>query len=181
MCKFIPISYWCKLTPYVPLHYIAKLQSCFNKYSKFLLDDYSDFSHDVISYVRQSPFFWLILSYDNQFMGFVLLDNFVGDEFNNYSAELVTCFEKHAWGSFTKYSAKIFLKKAFDEFGLYKIKANIFPDNFRISKLLKSAGFQYETTLKNETMRNNKLQDIDVYALYRTYYYKNEVKDENKR
>lgn len=180
MCKFIPISYRCKLTPYITLHYISQLQTCFNKYSKYLQDDYSNFNDDIISYIKRSPFFWIILSFDNQFMGFVLLDNFVGDDSHNYSAELTTCFDKRAWGSFTKYSAKIFLKQLFDKFGLYKIKAHVFPDNYRTSALLKSAGFKYETTLKHETIRNEKLQSIDVYAIYRTYYYKNEVKDENK-
>ena len=56
--------------------------------------------------------------------------------------------------------------------GYTKIKAQIYPDNFRIASLLKASGFQYETTLKSETLRNGKPQDIDVYGLYRDYYYK---------
>ena len=105
-------------------------------------------------------------------MGFVFLDNFIGNDKKLYSAEITTCFDKKAWGSFTRYSAKIFLKKAFDEFGLYKIKAQIYPDNFRVRNYLKDCGFQYETTLKNETVRLGKPQDIEVYGLYRSYYYK---------
>lgn len=105
-------------------------------------------------------------------MGFVSLDNFIGGGNILYSAELTTCFEKKAWGSFTRYSAKIFLKKCFDELGLVKIKVQVYPDNFRTKALLKSSGFEYESTLKAETMRGGKMQDIDIYALYRTYYYK---------
>ena len=104
-------------------------------------------------------------------------ENFVGNGETAFSAELTTCFEREAWGSFTRYCAKIFLKKCFDEIGLHKIRASIYPDNFRVSTLLKSAGFVYEATLPQETMRGGKLQDIDVYALYRDYYYKNEVKN----
>jgi RimJ/RimL family protein N-acetyltransferase len=104
-------------------------------------------------------------------MGFVCLDNFTGNKRIKYSAELSTCFERRAWGDFTRYCAKIFLKKCFDELGLYKIKVQIFPDNFRIKTLLKYAGFKYEATLPKETIRNNKLQDIEVYSLYKDYYY----------
>jgi RimJ/RimL family protein N-acetyltransferase len=103
-------------------------------------------------------------------MGFVFLDNFVGGEKYLYSAELTTCFDKKAWGDFTRYCAKIFLKKCFDKFGFYKIKAQIYPDNFRVKNLLKDAGFEYESTLYNETLRVGNPQDIAVYALYRTYY-----------
>ena len=105
-------------------------------------------------------------------MGFVFLDNFVGNKEQMFSAEITTCFDKKAWGNFTRYCAKFFLKMCFDNFGLYKIKAQIYPDNFRVRNFLKSCGFEYETTLKNETLRAGKPQDIEVYALYRSYYYK---------
>jgi RimJ/RimL family protein N-acetyltransferase len=53
---------------------------------------------------------------------------------------------------------------------LFKIKAQIYPDNFRVKNLLKDAGFNYESTLINETLRAGKLQNIEVYSLYKTYY-----------
>lgn len=152
--------------------YISRVQICYNRYSKYLQDDFSHFEGDILSYIKSTPFFWIILSYKRDFKGFVLLDNFVGNKETNYSAELTTCFEPDAWGAYTRYCAKIFLKKAFDEFGLYKIKALVYPQNHRTSVLLKSSGFKYESTLKNETLRNNRPQDIDVYSLYRMYYYK---------
>jgi RimJ/RimL family protein N-acetyltransferase len=55
---------------------------------------------------------------------------------------------------------------------LYKVKAQIYPQNFRVKTLLKNSGFIYEATLKNETLRAGKPQDIEVYSLYRDYYYK---------
>ena len=116
--------------------------------------------------------FWLVLNFYNKPMGFVYLDNFIGKETQLYSAELTTCFAKCAWGDFTKYSAKIFLKKCFDEFGLEKIKAQVYPDNFRVKTLLKICGFTHESTLQKETLRNCKPQNIEVYGLYRNYYYK---------
>ncbi len=172
MCKFVSLRKNCAL------RYIPQVIACYKRFSKYLQDDFSPSKNNIISLLLCIPYFYIILSYDDVFMGFVFLDNFVGDNSTNFSAELTTCFEPKAWGVFTRYSAKFFLKKAFDELGLYKIKALVYPQNHRTSVLLKSAGFEYETTLKNETVNNNKLQDIDVYSIYRTYYYKNEVKYE---
>lgn len=175
MCRFLQLK-----PPYViasALHYIAEAEKCFNRYSKYLKDDFAPSNLESVI-LAKIPYFWFVLDKDNQFMGFVYLDNFVGNDFVNYSAELTTCFKPEAWGSFTGYSAKIFLKKCFDEFGLYKIRVLVYKDNFRTSALIKKSGFKYETTLHAETLRMGKMQDIDVYALYRTYYYKDEVKNE---
>jgi RimJ/RimL family protein N-acetyltransferase len=121
---------------------------------------------------KKSPYFWIITDRNFNFMGFVYLDNFVGKRNCLFSAELTTCFDKKAWGIFTRYSAKFFLKYCFDKLGLYKVKAQIYPQNFRVKTLLKNSGFIYEATLKNETLRAGKPQDIEVYSLYRDYYYK---------
>ena len=177
MCKFIPIHYDKEL-PFFSLRYIPQILACYNRFSKYLQDDFTGCTKDIIPKLLFSSFLYAVLSYDDTFMGFVFLDNFVGNNSVNYSAELTTCFEPKAWGVFTRYSAKIFLKKIFDEFGLYKIKVLVYPQNYRTKVLLKSSGFKYETTLKNETMCAGKPQDIDIYAIYRNYYYKNEVKNE---
>ncbi len=156
------------------LHIISRISKCYKRYSKYLSDDFSLSDDEIISYIKSCiPFIWLVLSLNNEFMGFVLLENFTGNRKKLYSAELTTCFERKAWGNYTKYCAKIFLKKAFDEFGLYKIKALVYPQNYRVKTLLKSSGFKYETTLKSETLKDGKPQDIDIYAIYRSYYYKN--------
>jgi RimJ/RimL family protein N-acetyltransferase len=169
MCLFLQIKYLSLKN----LHYIKEILLCYKKYSKYLHDDFM--TNDGIEYVMYSiPYLWVICDINKNFMGFASLDNFVGNASSNFSAEITTCFHRRAWGIFTKYSAKLFLKKCFDEFGLYKIKAQIFPDNFRVISLLKSAGFEYETTLPSDTLRNGKLQDIDIYSIKRSYYYKNE-------
>lgn len=180
MCKFINVNITEPLGSET-LHYIPELQQCYRKYSKYLQDDFANYENDILSYINHcSPFFWVVTDYDNRFMGFVSLDNCIGNNVFLYSAELTTCLEKRAWGAFSRYSAKIFLKKCFDELNLYKIKVQVYPDNFRTKALIKSSGFQYESTLKSETLRKGKPQDIDIYALYRTYYYKNEVHYENR-
>lgn len=173
MCKFVQIIYNPSFNLFANLHYIPEIQKCYSKYAKFLQDDFVKFEEDVLPLIERSfPFFWAVTDFYGNFMGFVLLDNFCGGVNQLYSAELTTCFERKAWGDFTRYSAKIFLKKCFDELGLHKIKVQVYPDNFRTAMLMKSSGFRYESTLKSETLRNGKPQDIDIYSLYRDYYYK---------
>lgn len=174
MCKFKRVIINRPCGVYCNLQYIPFIESCFRKYFKFLVDDFSiDYVSDIYSLIESiSPYLWVISDMNDRFMGFVFLDNFTGSRSFLYSAELSTCFDRRAWGSFTKFAAKIFLKKCFDELGLYKISARIYPDNFRIKNLLKTSGFDYEATLKNETLRFGKPQDIEIYGLYRSYYYK---------
>lgn len=175
LCKFLQINLTNPRLSFSALRYIPQILECYSKYSKYLLDDFAPKNADYV--LTKSPYLWAILTNSGEFTGLAYLDNFVGDGKTAFSAELTTCFERRAWGYFTRYCAKFFLKKCFDEFGLYKIRACIYPENFRITTLLKSAGFKYETTLPEETMRNGKTQDIDMYALYRSYYYKNEDKN----
>jgi len=154
--------------------YIPQVQKYFRKYFKYIQDDFSNYDTQNISdFIKQTnPYFWIVLDSDRNFLAFIFLDNFIGNENKLYSAELTTCAVPEIWGSFTRFCAKVFLKKCFDELGLYKIKAQIYPDNFRVKTLLKNSGFVYESTLKNETIRFGKMQDIEVYGLYRNYYYK---------
>ena len=152
------------------LHYIPDIRRCLLKYFKFLQDDFSNYT-DIIHFIYTlQPYFWVILDKDENFMGFVYLDNFVGNGEITYSAEITTCLDKKAWGYFARYSANIFLKKCFEETTLQKIKAQVYPDNFRVKNFLNDIGFVYEARLKNETLRDNKPQDLDIYGLYRNYY-----------
>ena len=170
MCKFVDVDFNTPHNLFSILHHIPNIQACYCKYFKYLQDDFAKYNEDILSYIKHcSPYFWIVLDYDNQFMGFIAMDNFVGSQNYLYSGEIAVCLEKKAWGSFTRCGAKIFLKKCFDELGLYKIKAQIFPDNFRVKTILKTSGFEYESTLKAETLRDGKPQDIEVYSLYRTY------------
>lgn len=170
MCKFKKVdSKVILLTP----QELSFINNCIKNYSKYFQDDFAFIPKNIFEIPKILPNnFWLILNFYNKPMGFVYLDNFIGKETRLYSAELTTCFAKCAWGDFTKYSAKIFLKKCFDDFGLEKIKAQVYPDNFRVKNLLKICGFTHESTLQKETLRNGKPQNIEVYGLYRNYYYK---------
>ena len=97
--------------------------------------------------------------------GFVYLDNIIGNNKKYHSAELVTCFDKNYWGIYTKICAYCFLRLIFQKYGFEKIKALIYPENFRVKNLLLHSGFSKEALLKNETKRNGKLQDIEIYSI----------------
>ncbi len=171
MCEFRQLTFNSKAS-FSNLHYIGDIIYCYNQYSKYLSDDFAQ-KDGLKTILASMPYIWAICKIGGEFMGFVLLDNFIGGKDKLFSAEITVCYKMAAWGSFTRYSAKFFLKKCFDELGLYKVKASIYSDNYRVKKLLKSSGFKYITTLPSETLRDGRLQDIDIYAVDRSYFYKN--------
>lgn len=176
MCKFIRIESYREFSKNEKFpEYIENIKTLYQKYSKFLSDDFSPFLNcNIADFIQAlSPYFWVITDRNNRFAGFVYLDNFTGNNEKLYSAEVSVCFAKKRRGAYVRYCAKFFFKMCFDVFGLRKIKAQIYPQNFTVRKLLKDCGFQYESRLISETLRNGKPQDIEVYSLYRTYYYKN--------
>lgn len=149
--------------------YFTEILFLYLRHSKFLDDDYALNGQSFYEYFtglveRLSPFFWVIL-YDRKVSGFVFLDNVIGDSENLHSAELTTCFDRTFWGEYTKYCAKLFLNHCFQNLKFKKIKALIYPQNYRVKTLLKESGFVKEGHLKNETSRNNRLQDIEIYSV----------------
>jgi RimJ/RimL family protein N-acetyltransferase len=157
------------LNPFEKPAYFEQALFLYIKYSKFLDDDFAQSQFPVYDYffkLASSKLFFVIVENDIV-SGFVYLDNFIGDNKTIHSAEITTCFDKRFWGDYTKICAKIFLDYCFLKYGLIKIKALVYPENFRVKTLLKFAGFEKEALLKGETMRNGKLQDIEVYSKIR--------------
>lgn len=156
MCKIVPIT----------KDYITPINHLYQKYISFLEDDYNeDTLADLIK--RTYPFFCVILSDTSSFVGFLYLDNIIGNSRSLHSAEINVCIHPKFWGDFTKNNAATILDYCFKQFNLIKIKACIYPENGRVKKLLDLAGFQKEATLHNETVRKGKLQDIEIYSIYR--------------
>ena len=147
--------------------YFEQALFLYTQYSKFLDDDYAQNGSSVYDYfltlILKTLFFVIVEK--KKVVGFVYLDNMVGDDERLHSAELTTCFDKSVWGDYTKTCAKTFIADCFERFKLKKIKALVYPENFRVKTLLKSVGFEKEALLKAETLRNNKLQDIEIYSV----------------
>ena len=140
------------------------------RYSKFLDDDYACNGQNAYSYFlnlinRTAPLFFVIVEND-LVSGIVYLDNLIGGRNKLHSAEITTCFDRRFWGNYTKLCAQIFLNYCFKTYGFIKIKALVYPENFRVKTLLKNAGFKKEALLKNETLRNGKMQDIEIYSIF---------------
>lgn len=161
------------VSPFVKPAYFEQALFLYTKYSKFLDDDYALNGLSLYEYfykliLRTLPFFYVFVE-DDCVSGFVYLDNIIGGNERLHSAEVTTCFDKRFWGSYTKYCAKLFFEFCFKQYNFVKIKALVYPENFRVKTLLKSAGFEKEALLKNETLRKGKLQDIEVYSVFNKY------------
>ena len=160
------------VSPFENPAYLEQVIFLYLKYSAFLDDDYALNGQKFLDYffnLLHRTAFYIIVEH-GIVSGFVYLDNFIGDANRFHSAELTTCFDKRFWGDYTKNCARLFLDFCYEKFGFKKIKALVYPENVRVKTLLKSAGFEKEALLKCETMRNNRLQDVEVYSkLYEKY------------
>lgn len=172
MSKFIKIIIDKRKKEFKNIHYLPKIIALYERFSKYLHDDYflqnSQSSVDAIIDLieRTTPYFWAVVDKKTaKLAGFVFLDNLVGSVNNLHSAEVTTCFNPVFWGSYTKFCAKKFIKYCFKKYNLKKLKALIFPQNFKVKTLLKRAGFHKESLLKAETLKNGVFQDIEVFAI----------------
>lgn len=172
MSKFIKIIIDKKRRSFKNIQYLPQVVALYKKFSKFLHDDYflqnqNSSVDQVIELIEKtSPFFWCVIdAKSSRLAGFAFLDNWVGSKKQAHSAEVTTCFNPEFWGKYTKIAAKKFIKYCFKKYKLRKLRAYIFPQNFRVQSLLKTAGFTKEAVLKGETLKNGQMQDIDVYSI----------------
>ena len=170
MIKFKKVKIDVENKNFKNINYLENIFNLTKNYNNYLNDDYSqnsDLFEQIIKLITQtSPFFWVILS-DEDFAGFVYLENIIGNNKHLHSAEIVTAFERKFWGKFTKSCAKKFIMYCFKKLKFKKLKAIIYKENFRTEGILKTCGMTLEATLKAETLRNNKLQDIKIYSVIR--------------
>lgn len=152
------------------LKYFPQLVRLYLKYVRFLEDDFSPFVDNpfdsMIAYLdKTSPHFYLVLSED-EVCGFFALENIVGKNDFLHSAYVVTCFDKKYWGTFTRYAGLSFVDFCFNELGLVKLKAIVYPQNYRVRGILNSCGFKKEALLKAETLKDGKHQDLELYSAF---------------
>lgn len=172
MSIFIKIVVNRKQKKFLNIGYLPHIIKLYEEFATVLHDDYfienKKSSVDVIIELieRTSPYFWAILDKEHKrFAGFCFLDNWIGSKNTPHSAEVTTCFEPAFWGKYTKFCAKKFIKFCFKRYKLKKLKAYVFPQNSRVKTLLKKSGFTKESLLKAETVKDGKLQDIEVYSI----------------
>lgn len=175
MSKFIKLVIDRSKNEFRNIQYIPQVIRLYEQFSKYLHDDY--FLEDKKSSVdavielieKTSPFFWGVLdNKTSKFAGFVFLDNWTGSFDKSHCAEVTTCFHPAFWGDYTKICAKKFIKYCFKKYNLKKLKAYVFPQNLKVRGLLKRVGFKKEALLKSETVKNGKLQDIEIYSIVKS-------------
>lgn len=176
MSKFIKIILNRKRKEFRNIQFIPDVITLYERFSRYLNDDYFDKKSSVDAIIdlieKTSPYFWIIIDKkSSKFAGFVYLDNWVGAGKDFHSAEVTTCFNPVFWGKYTKFCAKKFINYCFKKYKLTKLKAYVFPQNQKVKTFLKVIGFKKEAVLKAETIKNNELQDIEVYSI---------IKEKNK-
>jgi len=150
--------------------YLTQAMFLHLRWREFLDDDYakcpeqSFYEYFVDTVERLSPFFWVVVK-DGAAVGIVYLENVTGSGKELYNSEITVCFDKSVWGGYTLETLKLFKRYYFEALGFRKIKALVYPQNFRVKTLLKRIGFKQEGLLHAETLKNGKPQDIEVYAL----------------
>ncbi len=170
MIEFVNLIINRDLHEYRNTQYFTEVLFLYLRYSRFLDDDYaldgnSFYEYFVSLLERLNPFFWVILC-DRKFSGFVFLDNLIGDKNHIHTAEITTCFLKEYWGDYTKYCAKLFLNFCFHKLKINKLKVQVYPQNSRTKTILRYCGFEKEAFLKNETLKNGQMQDIEIYSIF---------------
>ncbi len=172
MSKFIKIIINKKNKEFENIQYLPEIIILYERFSRYLHDDYflkknqSSIDSVLALVERTTPYFWAIVDKKSEKLaGFAFLDNWVGSKDAFHSAEVTTCFNPTFWGSYTKFCAKKFIKYCFKTYKLKKLKACVFPQNFKVKTLLKRSGFRKEAILKAETIKGGQSQDIEVFSI----------------
>ena len=172
MIKFVKIKIDRNKKIYKNIYFLEDIYKLFEKYGTFLNDDYTDKNllDNIIQTIEQFyPFYWAVLK-DDEFAGFVFLENIIGNTDKLHSAEITTCFKREYWGKFTKLAAKKFIRYCFKKYKFKKLKAKVFKENYRAAAILKSAGMSLEAELKSETTKNGKPQNIQIYSVIKMFH-----------
>ena len=106
---------------------------------------------------------WAIRNKDQRLIGIIGFHNGI----KSHKEEIGYWLAKTYWGKgiMTKTLRKV-CEVAFEEFGLMRITANIFENNFASAKVLEKCNFVLEAPcLRNHYLKNNKLQNGMLYAL----------------
>lgn len=111
--------------------------------------------------------FAVILESENQLIGTMTIRV---DKLHN-KGELGYWIGKAYWGKgYATEAAKRVIDFGFKELNLNRIWAPIMSKNKASSKVLKKVGLIYEGTLKQDVLRWNQYEDVDVYGLIKSDY-----------
>lgn len=171
MIRFLKLTISPKEGRFENISYLPAVIGLVEKYKHCLLDDYFlDGYNTIVDALlalieRVTPYFWVVADSKGNLCGFIYLDDWTGAKNNPHSASVTTCFAPEYHGRFTKFAGRRFVKYVFKRYKLKKLKAEIYARNGNAIALLRCLGFEYEATLKSETMVNSTPTDINVYSI----------------
>jgi RimJ/RimL family protein N-acetyltransferase len=130
--------------------------------------DADDWMALVVKSTQQQgrPVQWAIRTGDDALVGGCGFDDFqVG---KSHRAEVGYWLAKPYWrqGIMTAVVSRL-CRHAFEEFGLAKITAHVFPHNLASARVLAKCGFQEEGFLRKHFLKEGKLLDGRLFALLR--------------
>ncbi len=175
MCKFVKLVIDRQNSRYENTRYLSNVMFLYSRYAKFLNDDYAPevcYMNLINMIEKCGELFFIVLNKQNDdFAGFIYLDNPIGNNKKLHCYEVTVCLEKKYWGNFTRKLSIEFFNYCFGALRLEKVKAQIYPFNNRVRSILKFSGFHKDGVLRGETLKNGKLQDIEVYSLLKSDFW----------
>lgn len=110
-----------------------------------------------------------VVNDDDEYLGTASLKNIDHD---NKNAELALAFRKKAIGTgAARFASEELLKRAFFEWGLCRIYANVLSANARSLRFCDRMGFVCEGEFRKHVMVNGELQDLKWYGCLREDYH----------
>ena len=147
---------------------LPRIRELLQKYRNVLTDDYCSESFDEFL-TRVQPHLYAGFM-DGEFLGFVYLTDWRGGKNDYHSCTMTVCIEKKYWGKVSKEISKLFIRKVFEHYGLFKLKALVFEHNRNAGNFLLSLGFKKEALLRGETVKNGKPVNMFVYSVFKEDY-----------
>jgi RimJ/RimL family protein N-acetyltransferase len=128
----------------------------------------------VLKYINDCmPNFYIITKNDD-YLGFFILNNFEGNSNNYHSCEITACCHPAYYGIDTRNVLKLITEMLFNNQKIIKICAKTNKKNRHCIKLLNDVGFKKEGFLKGSTYINKELQDYLIFGKIRKDVLKNE-------
>jgi RimJ/RimL family protein N-acetyltransferase len=113
------------------------------------------------------PVQWAIRNADDALIGGCGLDGFqLGKSHRSHRVEVGYWLAKPFWGRgiMTAVVGRV-CRHAFEELGLTKITAHVFPHNPASARVLEKCGFQQEGFLRRHFLKNDQLLDARLFGL----------------
>lgn len=152
------------------IYYLIEIFELFKAYKSLLCDDFSPIKQNLTPLhmaefiAHYEPFFWVVLTKNGDFAGFIYLYDVIG-ALNPHCAAVTVCFKRKYWGKYVQYALKSFKNLCFSRLKLKKIKAEVFSSNARTKGILNTLGFEKEGILKSETLLNGEFTDVELWGL----------------